>query len=59
MQDEVQAKVLELWNQVDTENLGDLGDLQGYKSEFTGLFGFGANGIDYAAEANELVRVNN
>ncbi|RYD98506.1 MAG: trans-2-enoyl-CoA reductase family protein [Sphingobacteriales bacterium] len=59
MQDEVQAKVLELWNQVHTENLGAIGDLQGYKSEFIGLFGFGVNGVDYAAEANELVRVNN
>ncbi len=59
MQDEVQAKVLELWNQVDTENLGAIGDLQGYKSEFIGLFGFGLNNVDYAAEANELVRVNN
>lgn len=59
MQDDVQAKVLELWNQVDTENLGTLGDLQGYKSEFIGLFGFGLANIDYTAEANELVRVNN
>ncbi len=59
MQEDVQAKVLELWNQVDTENLGAIGDLQGYKSEFIGLFGFGLNNVDYAAEANELVRVNN
>lgn len=59
MQDEVQAKVLELWNQVDTENLGAIGDLQGYKSEFIGLFGFGLKDVDYTAEANELVRVNN
>lgn len=59
MQDDVQAKVLELWNQVDTENLGAIGDLQGYKSEFIGLFGFGLNAVDYAAEANELVKVNN
>lgn len=59
MQEDVQAKVLELWNQVDTENLGAIGDLQGYKSEFIGLFGFGLNNIDYTAEANELVRVNN
>lgn len=59
MQEDVQAKVLELWNQVDTENLGTLGDLQGYKSEFIGLFGFGLSNIDYTAEANELVRVNN
>ena len=59
MQEDVQAKVLELWNQVDTENLGAIGDLQGYKSEFIGLFGFGLNTVDYAAEANELVQVNN
>ncbi|OJV53508.1 MAG: trans-2-enoyl-CoA reductase [Bacteroidetes bacterium 43-16] len=59
MQDDVQAKVLELWNQVDTDNLAAIGDLQGYKSEFIGLFGFGSDAVDYTAEANELVRVNN
>lgn len=59
MSDDVQEKVSALWAQVDTDNLADLGDLQGYRSEFIGLFGFGSHNVDYAAETNEMVTVRN
>src|SRR5690606_26308843 len=59
MSNDVQAAVSALWAQVDTENLAEIGDLQGYKSEFVGLFGFGLDNVDYAADANEMVRVKN
>lgn len=59
MSNDVQEKVSALWSQVDTDNLAALGDLQGYRSEFIGLFGFGLDGVDYAAEANEMVSVQN
>ncbi|HLU17624.1 MAG TPA: enoyl-ACP reductase FabV [Edaphocola sp.] len=59
MQDDVQQKVSALWQQVDTDNLPTLGDLAGYKNEFIGLFGFGLDNIDYTADANEMVTVNN
>ncbi len=59
MADDVQAKVLELWKQVDTDNLSEIGDLQGYKSEFVGLFGFGLDNVNYAEDANEMVSVKN
>lgn len=56
---DVQEKVSELWAKANTENLGEIGDLQGYKSEFFSLFGFGSANIDYAAEANEMIEVKN
>ncbi len=52
MGDEVQADVHKLWDEVTTENLGEISDISGYKSEFLRLFGFGIDGVDYEAEAD-------
>jgi enoyl-[acyl-carrier protein] reductase/trans-2-enoyl-CoA reductase (NAD+) len=57
MNPEVQKEVAELWKGATTENLTSIGDLAGYKSDFLNLFGFGFDGVDYAAEANELVEI--
>ena len=57
MNDEVQKEVAELWKGATTENLPAIGDLAGYKSDFVNLFGFGFDGVDYAAEANEMVEI--
>ncbi len=50
MRPDVQAKVAEIWPHVTTENLAQLTDIAGYRSEFLKLFGFGLAGIDYDAE---------
>jgi enoyl-[acyl-carrier protein] reductase/trans-2-enoyl-CoA reductase (NAD+) len=57
MDEAVQKEVAELWKGATTENLPAIGDLNGYKSDFLNLFGFGFDGVDYAAEANELVEI--
>ena len=57
MNPEVQKEVAELWKGATTENLTDIGDLAGYKSDFLHLFGFGFDSVDYAAEANEMVEI--
>jgi len=57
MNPEVQKEVAELWKGATTENLTAIGDLNGYKSDFLNLFGFGFDGVDYAAEANEMVEI--
>ena len=57
MNPEVQKEVAELWKGATTENLPAIGDLAGYKSDFVNLFGFGFDGVDYAAEANEMVEI--
>lgn len=57
MNPEVQKQVAELWKGATTENLPSIGDLNGYKSDFLNLFGFGFDGVDYAAEANEMVEI--
>lgn len=57
MRDDVQAKVSELWEKADTENLAQLGDLEGYRKDFYNLFGFEIPGVDYTADTNEVVEI--
>jgi enoyl-[acyl-carrier protein] reductase/trans-2-enoyl-CoA reductase (NAD+) len=59
MREDIQATVAKLWAIAETENLPEIGDLEGYKSDFLNLFGFGFSDIDYAAEANEMVQIEN
>ena len=57
MRDDVQEKVADLWNKATTETLPEIGDLAGYKQDFLNLFGFGFEGVDYEADANEMINV--
>ena len=57
MREDVQAKVAALWKESTTESLPEIGDLAGYKQDFLNLFGFGFDGVDYLADANEIVQV--
>jgi enoyl-[acyl-carrier protein] reductase/trans-2-enoyl-CoA reductase (NAD+) len=52
MQPVVQAAVAELWQKVTTENLPQLSDIAGYRTEFLKLFGFGLPGVNYDAETD-------
>ena len=49
---EVQDKIIELWPQVTTENLNQISDFRGFRAEFLKLFGFGVEGVDYAADVD-------
>ncbi|MFB3388518.1 enoyl-ACP reductase FabV [Flavobacterium sp. LAR06] len=57
MRDDVQAKVAKLWEEATTETLPAIGDLAGYRNDFLNLFGFEFAGVDYKAEANEVVNI--
>jgi enoyl-[acyl-carrier protein] reductase / trans-2-enoyl-CoA reductase (NAD+) len=58
MRDDIQEKVAALWEKATTENLSELGDLEGYRRDFYNLFGFDVDGVDYKADANEMVEVD-
>jgi enoyl-[acyl-carrier protein] reductase/trans-2-enoyl-CoA reductase (NAD+) len=53
----VQTLVGQRWADVNTENFAQLGDFEGYQSSFLRLFGFGLDGVDYAAETNPDVKI--
>lgn len=57
MRDDVQEKVAKLWLEATTETLPGIGDLAGYKNDFLNLFGFEFGGVDYKADANEVVEI--
>ncbi|EIT37262.1 enoyl reductase FAD binding domain protein [Yersinia pestis PY-99] len=56
---EVQNQVQQLWDQVTNDNIYQLTDFVGYKSEFLNLFGFGIDGVDYDADVNPDVKIPN
>ena len=59
LEPEVQQAVGDLWTQVQTENIRQLTDFVGYKTEFLQLFGFEVPGIDYDAEVDTKVDIAN
>ncbi|MEK9926654.1 MAG: enoyl-ACP reductase FabV [Halieaceae bacterium] len=54
---EVQAEVAAIWEQIDTDNLKDLSDFDGYRREFLQLFGFEVDGVDYDADVDPVVPI--
>ena len=57
MREDVQANVAKLWKEATTENLAEIGDLEGYRKDFYNLFGFDLDGVDYKADTDEMVQV--
>ena len=54
----MQAAVAKLWEGINTETLRQLSDFDGYKREFLQLFGFEVDGVDYDAEVNPEVAID-
>ena len=57
MREDVQAEVAKLWKEINSDNINEISDLEGYRRDFFNLFGFEFDAIDYNAETNELVDV--
>jgi enoyl-[acyl-carrier protein] reductase/trans-2-enoyl-CoA reductase (NAD+) len=57
MRTDVQDEVAKLWQQVDTENLNELSDIEGYRKGFFQLFGFYCDGVDYDQETEPAVAI--
>ena len=55
----IQEAVGKLWEGINTENLRERSDFAGYKREFLQLFGFEVDGVDYDADANPEVIIDN
>ena len=55
LRDEIQDAVEALWGQCTTENIAEISDLSGYREEFLKLFGFGYGSVDYDADVDQSV----
>ena len=54
MDEEIQAEVLKIWDEINTDNIFELSDVKGIKEDFYKLFGFGVDGVDYEADVDHL-----
>lgn len=50
MADDIQEAVAENWDKVNSENVKELADIDGYWDEFYNMFGFKIPGVDYSAD---------
>jgi enoyl-[acyl-carrier protein] reductase/trans-2-enoyl-CoA reductase (NAD+) len=48
--DDIQEEVRRRWSLVTSENLAQLGDLEGVRADFLKIFGFGLDGVDYSTD---------
>ncbi|MDD7792867.1 enoyl-ACP reductase FabV [Clostridium sp. 'White wine YQ'] len=47
LRDDVQKEVIERWEKINSENITEISDAEGFREEFLKLFGFGLKNIDY------------
>lgn len=59
LEDDVQQRIQTIWDTVDTDTIDELTDYVGYHKEFLHLFGFDLAGVDYDADVNPDVAINN
>lgn len=56
---EIQQQVEDLWAAINDDNLFELSDMAGYREEFLRLFGFEIAGVDYDADVDPVVTIEN
>jgi len=54
---EIQDAVARAWSQVSSDNLYDFTDFAGYKKDFLRLFGFELDNVDYDADVDPVVPI--
>ena len=57
MASSVQKAVKKAWKEVNTENLHEYADLDGYWNDFYNMFGFKLKGVDYSADVSPEVQI--
>ncbi|WP_297517767.1 enoyl-ACP reductase FabV [uncultured Clostridium sp.] len=50
MREDVQAEILATWPLINSENVFDITDVEGFRSDFFKLFGFGFDNVDYTED---------
>ena len=55
----IQEKVKYAWEKINSSNLKEFADLNGYYEDFLNMFGFAIKSINYEEETETLVNINN
>ena len=57
LRDDIQNEVKKRWEEIATDNVKELADVDGYWEDFYRMFGFNEEGIDYEAETDPVVEI--
>lgn len=57
MRNDIQQEVAEAWERVNSDNINQLADLEGYRNDFYHLFGFAYDNVDYDADVEPNVQI--
>lgn len=57
LQDDVQDEVKSRWERIETQNVKEMADIDGYWEDFYHMFGFGEEGVDYDADINPITAI--
>lgn len=55
LSESIQGELKRRWSLVTTENLSELGDLEGFREDFLKIFGFGFEEVDYEADIDHTL----
>ncbi len=55
MREDVQKEVMNAWEIISDDNIANLTDLDGFHSDFDGLFGFGIDGVNYDEDISPIL----
>ncbi len=58
MRPDIQQKVAEFWKLANNENITEISDIEGYRTEFFRLFGFEFDGVDYNQDVDINVKID-
>ena len=50
LREDVQKQVMDIWENINSDNLSELADLDGYWDDFYHMFGFKVDGVDYSLD---------
>jgi enoyl-[acyl-carrier protein] reductase/trans-2-enoyl-CoA reductase (NAD+) len=57
LREDVQKEVITQWDKINSENIRELTDIEGFRNEFFKLFGFGHQGLDYDVDIDPNVDI--
>ena len=57
LREDVQKEVIIQWDKINSENIRELTDIEGFRNEFFKLFGFGHQGLDYDIDIDPNVDI--
>lgn len=57
MRPEIQKEVSDLWDKINGDNLDECADIAGYQRDFSEIFGFDVDGVDYEADVDTAVGI--